>query len=152
MGAWIGIPYARLRAAGWGANELAGDLMPGASGCGTLGAAHAGTSAGVAAIANAAPSAKVHKNAVDGFMAATLQCTGVNPNRACAVHELLPRGRCYDARLHDYQGHRPRWGLRHTAVPGDAGGIQAAAAALRQAARVLPARHPHDGRDPRHPA
>ena len=52
----------------------------------------------------------------------------------------------------DAQGHHPRRRLRHAAVPGHAGRVQAAAAGLRQADDLLPAVDADAGRHPRHPA
>jgi hypothetical protein len=51
----------------------------------------------------------------------------------------------------DAQGHHPRRRLRHPPVPRHPGGVQAAAADLRQAHDLSPAHHPHAGGHPRHP-
>jgi hypothetical protein len=56
------------------------------------------------------------------------------------------------ARHEHTQGHHPRRRLRHPAVSHHPGGLQAAAAGVRQADGVLPADHADAGRDPRHPA
>ena len=53
---------------------------------------------------------------------------------------------------HEAQGHHPRRRLRHAALSGDAGRVQAAAAGLRQADDLLPAVDADAGRHPRHPA
>ena len=53
---------------------------------------------------------------------------------------------------HGAQRHHPRRRLRHAAVPGHAGGQQAAAAGVRQADDLLPAVHADAGGHPRHPA
>ena len=52
----------------------------------------------------------------------------------------------------DAQGHHPRRRLRHAAVSGHAGRVEAAAAGLRQADDLLPAVDADAGRHPRHPA
>ena len=52
----------------------------------------------------------------------------------------------------DAQRHHPRRRLRHAALPGDAGRVEAAAAGVRQADDLLPAVDADAGRHPRHPA
>ncbi len=56
-----------------------------------------------------------------------------------------------DWRRGRHEGHHPRGRLGHAALPGDAGGLQAAPAGVRQADGVLPALHADARGHPRHP-
>jgi hypothetical protein len=69
----MGVPYARCRA--WGANELAGALIPGRSECVVAAVAHVGT--GVTASVSPAPRTTVHKNAAYGFMVTVPESTDI---------------------------------------------------------------------------
>src|SRR5580658_3946450 len=52
----------------------------------------------------------------------------------------------------DYQRHCPRWRFGYAPLSGNARHFQAVAAAVRQTAGLLPARHAHVGGNPRHSA